>query len=85
MLSLYLSSLLASRRSNRPAFDFLNRIPIGVAAMTPVLDDEGEMSFKHDHTLVGLVLGAWLLLAEEPVSPKVACGFYTTDRHGDTG
>ena len=31
--------------------------------MTPVLDDEGVMSFKHDHTLVGLVLGAWLLLA----------------------
>lgn len=41
----------------------LNCIPSGVAGMTHVPDDEGAMSFKHDHTLAGLVLGAWVLLA----------------------
>jgi hypothetical protein len=48
---------------DRSACGFLNRMPTDVAGMTRVLDDEGEMFFKDDRPLGGLVLGALVLLA----------------------
>jgi hypothetical protein len=38
-------------------------MPTDVAGMTRVLDDEGEMFFKDDRPIGGLVLGALVLLA----------------------
>ena len=70
-------------------FDLSHRIPTGVAGMTTVLDDEREMSFKHDHTLVGLVLGACVLLATgtigaTPTTHTRFAGTYASRSQGDT-
>jgi hypothetical protein len=60
----------------------------GVAGMTPVLDDEGEMFFKHDRPIVGLVVGVWVLLATgaagaRPITHARFAGTYASRSKGE--